>query len=172
MFHSAALAESCGIESVQRKDVRMKAKLIRVCIVANNAGEAMKDFNDLFGVEFYGPFDDKNVSLQVALPRSGGMECSSPTAADDPIGFTKYLQDKGEGIKGIAMRVENLDEALAELKEKGLEPVVRFKHDLMQEAIIPAQPRTHGVEIALNEYPDEDPVGQACARDMGYDLYA
>lgn len=65
----------------------MKGKLIRVCVVANDAAETMRDFNDLFGVEFYGPFDDEHVKLKVALPRSGGMEVSSPTAADDPIGF-------------------------------------------------------------------------------------
>ena len=58
----------------------MKGKLIRVCVVANDATETMKDFNDLFGVEFYGPFDDEHVKLKVALPRSGGMEVSSPTA--------------------------------------------------------------------------------------------
>ena len=133
----------------------MKGKLIRVCVVANDAAETMRDFNDLFGVEFYGPFDDEHVKLKVALPRSGGMEVSSPTAADDPIGFSQYLAANGEGIKGIALRVDNIQEAMDEL-----------------ECIIPPQPKTHNIEVALNEFPDEDPVGQAVARDMGIDLYA
>ena len=77
----------------------MKGKLLRVCLVAHDAEETMKDFHDLFGVEFYGPFDDKGVNLKVALPRSGGMEVSSPTAENDPIGFSKYLEEKGEGFK-------------------------------------------------------------------------
>lgn len=150
----------------------MKGKLIRVCVVAHDAAETMKDFHDLFGVEFYGPFNDEHVSLQVALPRSGGMEVSSPTAPNDPIGFTQYLAENGEGIKGIALRVDDLDAALAELEEKGVTIGVQFQHNLMREAIIPPQPKTHGIEVALNEYPDEDPVGQAVARDMGIDLYA
>ena len=54
----------------------MKGKLIRVCVVANDAAETMRDFNDLFGVEFYGPFDDEHVKLKVALPRSGGVAVS------------------------------------------------------------------------------------------------
>ena len=36
----------------------------------------------------------------------------------DPI--ARYLEKKGEGIQHVAFRVENLDEALAELKEKGI----------------------------------------------------
>ena len=147
-------------------------KLFRVCVVANDAAETMKDFNDLFGVEFYGPFDDEHVKLKVALPRSGGMEVSSPTAADDPIGFSAYLQENGEGIKGIALRVDDIQEAMEELKAKGVQLGVYFEHNLMKECIIPPQPKTHNIEVALNEFPDEDPVGQAVARDMGIDLYA
>jgi methylmalonyl-CoA/ethylmalonyl-CoA epimerase len=32
----------------------------------------------------------------------------------------RYIESKGEGIQHIAYRVENLEEALAELKEKGV----------------------------------------------------
>ena len=59
-----------------------------------------------------------------------------------------------------------------ELKAKGVELGVYFEHNLMKECIIPPQPKTHNIEVALNEFPDEDPVGQAVARDMGIDLYA
>ena len=114
----------------------------------------------------------RRVKLKVALPRSGGMEVSSPTAADDPIGFSQYLAANGEGIKGIALRVDNIQEAMDELKSKGVEIGVYFEHNLMKECIIPPQPKTHNIEVALNEFPDEDPVGQAVARDMGIDLYA
>lgn len=150
----------------------MKGKLIRVCIVCDDAAQTLEDFHDLFGVECYGPFNDEHTSLQVALPRSGGVEFSSPTTEDDPIGFTEYLRHNGEGIKGIVFRVESLDEAIEELEAKGVKLGISFSHGLMRECIIPAQPATHNIEVALNEYPDEDPVGQAVARDMGIDLYA
>ena len=117
-------------------------------------------------------FRRAGLKLKVALPRSGGMEVSSPTAADDPIGFSQYLAANGEGIKGIALRVDNIQEAMDELKAKGVELGVYFEHNLMKECIIPPQPKTHNIEVALNEFPDEDPVGQAVARDMGIDLYA
>ena len=47
------------------------------------------------------------------------VELLESTAPDGPI--AKYLEKKGEGVQHIAFRVENLDEALAELKAKGIQ---------------------------------------------------
>ena len=39
----------------------------------------------------------------------------------DPSGpIAKYLEKKGEGIQHVAFRVENIEDALKELKEKGI----------------------------------------------------
>jgi methylmalonyl-CoA/ethylmalonyl-CoA epimerase len=40
------------------------------------------------------------------------------TSPDGPI--AKYIDKKGQGIQHVAFRVENIEEALAELKEKGV----------------------------------------------------
>jgi methylmalonyl-CoA/ethylmalonyl-CoA epimerase len=40
------------------------------------------------------------------------------THVDGPV--AKFIEAKGEGIQHIAYRVENIDEALAELKAKGV----------------------------------------------------
>ena len=34
--------------------------------------------------------------------------------------YAKYIEKKGEGIQHIAFRVENIEDALSELKEKGV----------------------------------------------------
>jgi len=47
------------------------------------------------------------------------VELLESTAPDGPI--AKYLEKKGEGIQHIAFRVANIDEALAELKAKGVQ---------------------------------------------------
>jgi methylmalonyl-CoA/ethylmalonyl-CoA epimerase len=47
------------------------------------------------------------------------VELLESTAPDGPI--AKYLEKKGEGIQHIAFRVANLDDALAELKAKGIQ---------------------------------------------------
>lgn len=46
------------------------------------------------------------------------IELLESTADDGPI--AKYIDKKGEGIQHVAFRVANIEEALAELKEKGI----------------------------------------------------
>ena len=46
------------------------------------------------------------------------MELLESTAPDGPV--AKYLEKKGPGVHHVAFRVENIEEALAELKEKGV----------------------------------------------------
>ncbi len=47
------------------------------------------------------------------------VELLEPTDVDGPV--AKYIEKKGEGIHHVAFRVENIEEALAELKEKGIQ---------------------------------------------------
>ena len=47
------------------------------------------------------------------------VELLESTAPDGPI--AKYLEKKGEGIQHVAFRVANVEEALAELKAKGIQ---------------------------------------------------
>ncbi len=46
------------------------------------------------------------------------VELLESTAPDGPV--AKYIEKKGEGLQHIAFRVENIEEALSELKEKGV----------------------------------------------------
>lgn len=46
------------------------------------------------------------------------VELLEPVSDDSPI--AKFIAKKGEGIHHIALRVENIEAALAELKEKGI----------------------------------------------------
>ena len=47
------------------------------------------------------------------------VELLESTAPDGPV--AKYIEKRGQGIQHVAFRVENIDEALAELKEKAQE---------------------------------------------------
>ena len=47
------------------------------------------------------------------------VELLESTSDDGPV--AKYIQKKGEGIQHVAFQVENIEEALAELKEKGIQ---------------------------------------------------
>ncbi len=76
------------------------------------------------------------------------------TAPDGPI--AKYLEKRGEGIQHIAFRVENIEEALAELKEKGIRLIDEKPRIGAGGAKIAfLHPKdTHGVLIELSERED------------------
>jgi len=46
------------------------------------------------------------------------LELLESTELDGPV--AKYIESRGEGMQHIAFRVENIEEALRELKEKGV----------------------------------------------------
>ena len=46
------------------------------------------------------------------------MELLESTEPDGPV--AKYIDSRGEGVQHIAFRVENIEEVLGELKEKGV----------------------------------------------------
>jgi methylmalonyl-CoA/ethylmalonyl-CoA epimerase len=46
------------------------------------------------------------------------IELLESTSTDGPV--AQFIKKKGEGIQHVAFRVENIEDALAELKEKGI----------------------------------------------------
>lgn len=90
---------------------KIKAQLNRIALRVADADKAVEDLSALLGVSFYGPYDDEGVGLRVALPKSGGIEIMSPMHDHDAIGAYQKLQTEGEGISGIAMRVDDFEEA-------------------------------------------------------------
>lgn len=147
----------------------MKAQLNRIALRAADADKAVADLNALLGVTFYGPYNDEHMGLRVALPKSGGIEVMAPMHDHDAIGAYQKLQTEGEGISGIAVRVDDFEEAKAAFAAKGLKPVVEFNHGKFREMIFPPQPATHGLEIAVNEFPDANGAAIQVALDMGVD---
>ncbi len=146
------------------------ARLDRVAVVVRDAEQATKDLQEMLGCQFYGPLDDPGPGLSVALPRRGGIELISPTRPDDAIGATQLLDRKGEGITGIALRVDDIEEAERHMAALGLKPDVKINHGGMKELLYKAQEATHGIEIALNEYPEANGMGLEVARDLGVEV--
>ena len=54
------------------------------------------------------------------------VELLEPTAEDSPV--AKFIARKGEGIHHLAIRVEDLEAALAELREKDVRLIDRKAH--------------------------------------------
>jgi methylmalonyl-CoA/ethylmalonyl-CoA epimerase len=82
--------------------------------------EAGKFYTDILGLKIK---DIENVAEQKVnvafIPITDSeVELLESTHADGPV--AKYIDSKGEGVQHIAFRVENIEEALSELKAKGI----------------------------------------------------
>lgn len=77
-------------------------------------------FYELLGLESTGTEEVAQQKVRVAFFPSGDSEIEllESTDADGPI--ARYIEKNGEGIQHVALRVDNLEAALAELKTKGV----------------------------------------------------
>jgi len=99
----------------------MKIKHIdHIGIAVKSIEQAGKFYTDVLGLKI---MDIENVADQKVnvafLPITDSeVELLQSTHADGPV--AKFIEAKGEGIQHIAYRVENIEQALAELKAKGV----------------------------------------------------
>ena len=95
-------------------------KIDHLGIAVNSIDEGKEFWRDILGLEFEGSETVESQKVTTAFFPVGESEVEllESTAPDGPI--AKYLEKKGEGIQHIAFRVENIEDALNELKQKGV----------------------------------------------------
>lgn len=89
--------------------------------IAVQSIEATKQFyHDILGLEFAGSETVTEQKVTTAFFPVGDTEVEllESTAPDGPI--AGFLEKRGEGVQHIAFRVANIEEALEELKAKGV----------------------------------------------------
>lgn len=93
----------------------------------DHLGIAVKSIDDgknfwagVLGLEFEGTetVEEQKVTTAFFPVGESEVELLESTADDGPV--AKYIEKRGEGIQHVAFRVENIETALAELKEKGI----------------------------------------------------
>ena len=95
-------------------------KIDHLGIAVNSVEEGKKFWSDVLGLEFEGAetVEEQKVTTAFFPVGQSEVELLESTSPDGPV--AKYIEKKGQGIQHIAFRVENIDEALEELKEKGI----------------------------------------------------
>ena len=131
-------------------------KIDHLGIAVHSIEEAKKLFQDTLGLKFEGSETVAEQKVTTAFFPVGDSEVEllESTAPDGPI--AKYLEKRGEGIQHIAFRVENIEEALAELKEKGIRLIdEKPRMGAGGAKIAFLHPKsTHGVLIEISERED------------------
>ena len=95
-------------------------KIDHLGIAVNSIEEGKNFWKDILGLEFEGAetVAEQKVTTAFFPVGESEVELLESTAADGPV--AKYIEKRGQGIQHVAFRVENIDAALAELKEKGV----------------------------------------------------
>lgn len=89
-------------------------------IASKDLDKALKFYVEALGLEATGfeQIDDQSVKVGFLPMSEGELEILESTTPDGPV--AKFIESRGEGIQHIALRVNNIEEALNELKEKGV----------------------------------------------------
>ena len=99
----------------------MRVKRIdHIGIAVREMEQAGKFYTDILGLEIEDieHVADQKVNVAFVPVADSEVELLASTEPDGPV--AKYLDSRGEGIQHIAFRVEDIEEALKELNEKGV----------------------------------------------------
>jgi methylmalonyl-CoA/ethylmalonyl-CoA epimerase len=95
-------------------------KIDHLGIAVNSIDEGKNFWSGILGLDFEGDETVEQQKVKTAFFPVGESEVEllESTSPEGPV--AKFIEKKGEGIQHVAFRVENIEGALAELKEKGV----------------------------------------------------
>jgi methylmalonyl-CoA/ethylmalonyl-CoA epimerase len=99
----------------------MKVKKIdHLGIAVKSMDEGGKFWSDIMGLSCTGTetVQEQKVTTGFFPVGESEVELLESTAPDGPV--AQYIEKKGEGLQHIAFEVEDIEQALSELKEKGI----------------------------------------------------
>ena len=92
-----------------------------VGVAVKNLDEAIGIYKNVLGFKLEGIHVLSERKVKVAFLSSGGetrIELLEPLGSDSPV--AKFLENRGEGIHHIAVKVENINAVLEDFKHKGV----------------------------------------------------
>jgi methylmalonyl-CoA/ethylmalonyl-CoA epimerase len=121
-------------------------------ILVKDIEGAMSFFSEIMGTKFVGPL--KYTQIDAAFDNMG-LELIAPKVPGSP--FQQILEQEGEGLLSVGLKVPDLDEAIAELEAKGLSMMVRANLPALKVAVFHPQ-GAYGVRLELLEYDSIQPA--------------
>ncbi len=96
-------------------------KIDHLGIAVNSIDQGKNFWTDVLGLSFEGieTVEAQKVTTAFFPVGESEVELLESTAPDGPV--AKYIEKKGQGIQHIAFRVKDIEAALSELKEKGVQ---------------------------------------------------
>jgi len=143
-------------ENIIRR-INMKVlKIDHIGIAVKNLEETLRFYTEALGLELQGTEIVEEQKVKVAFLPIGDTEVEllESTTEDGPI--AKFIEKKGEGIQHIAFRVDNIEEAIEYMKEKGFKMIdEKPRYGAGGAKIAFMHPKsTYGVLLELSERED------------------
>ena len=93
-------------------------KVDHIGIAVKSIDEAAKFWEGVLGLKITAREEVESQKVITAFIPCGDSEVELLEATSEESAIAKFIENKGEGIQHIALKVDNVEEALAELKEK------------------------------------------------------
>lgn len=96
------------------------SKVDHIGIAVKSIAESKKFYTEILGLIALGEETVEEQKVKVCFIPCGDSEIEllESTSPDGPV--AKFIEARGEGMQHIALRVDDIDAAIAELKEKGV----------------------------------------------------
>lgn len=96
-------------------------KIDHLGIAVNSMDDGKNFWSDVLGLKFEGAetVEEQKVTTGFFPVGESEVELLESTSPDGPV--AKFIAKKGTGFQHVAFRVANIEEALEELKEKGIQ---------------------------------------------------
>jgi len=97
-------------------------KIHHVSVLVRDLEKAGKLYSDLFGIEFDGPFEQKDLDVRF-LSSPLGLNLAAPLTPDGP--SAKSLERRGEGLAMLVLNVPEIEQAVMDMESNGMRLVGR-----------------------------------------------
>lgn len=95
-------------------------KIDHIGIAVKSLEDARQFYEGILGLVITHVEEVKEQRVRVAFIPTGDSEIELLESTDPEGPIAKFIEARGEGIQHIALRVDNIEAALSELKEKGI----------------------------------------------------
>jgi len=95
-------------------------KLDHVGIAVKSIDETLKFYTDVLGLDLASTEIVEEQKVKVAFLPIGDTEVELLESTQDDGPIAKYIERSGEGVQHLAFLVENIEEAIADMKNKGM----------------------------------------------------
>jgi methylmalonyl-CoA/ethylmalonyl-CoA epimerase len=95
-------------------------KVDHIGVAVSNLEEALKIYTDVLGLKLHGTEVVEEQKVRVAFMPVGDTEIELLESTDPEGPIAKFIEKRGEGIQHIAFRVDDIEEALEQMRRKGV----------------------------------------------------